>query len=252
MPTITTGRTLDQNGHPIDGTGFDYDSQDRLAELLDQRVSPIFSQPITGEWIFALNLSKDTHGEFERGVVIFRPGNSGPPEHIHPGYDEHFDIVQGEFIFKINGQERRAGAGEQLVVKKGTPHTFRCVGDRYGVVIGETRPAARIGEVISTLFGMAHEGALTPQGQPKLMQAMVIGSEYADDTVFTNPPPKIAIPVARALAPIGRLLGYRPTYPKYAQESWWNARVEQPGEARRANLETGRGQIGSVATGQAG
>jgi hypothetical protein len=81
------------------------------------------------------------------------------------------------------------------------------------------------------------------------MQAMVIGSEYADDTVFTNPPPNITIPVARALAPIGRLLGYRPTYPKYAEESWWNARVEQPGGTKRANLETGQGQIGSVATG---
>jgi mannose-6-phosphate isomerase-like protein (cupin superfamily) len=251
MPTLTTGRTLDQNGHPIDSTGFDYDSNDRLAELLNQRVSPIFSQPITGEWIFALILSKDTHGEFERGVVILKPGNAGPPEHIHPTYDEHFDIVQGEFIFKINGQERRASAGQQLVVRKATPHTFRCVSDQYGVVIGETRPAARIGEVISTLFGMAHEGALTPRGQPKLMQAMVIGSEYATDTVFTHPPPNITIPVARALAPIGRLLGYRPTYPKYAEETWWRARVEQPNESRGINFETGQVQPGSLASGQA-
>ena len=228
MTIITTGRVLDQNGHPIAGTGFDYDSDDRLAQLLDQRISPLFSQPVTGEWIFALILSTDTRGEFERGVVVFRPGNSGPPEHIHPTYDEHFDILQGEFVFKIDGRERRAGAGEELVVKKGTPHTFRCVGDQYGVVIGETRPAARIGEVISTLFGLAHEGALTSQGQPKFLQAMVIGSEYADDTVFTNPPPSIAIPVAKALAPIGRMLGYRPTYAKYAEETWWDAHVEQP------------------------
>jgi mannose-6-phosphate isomerase-like protein (cupin superfamily) len=219
---------MDRNGRPIEGTGFEYESGDRLAELLNQRVSPIFSQPITGEWIFALNLSKDTQGEFERGVVIFRPGNSGPPEHIHPTYDEHFDILQGEFLFKIDGKERSACAGEQLIVKKGRPHTFRCVGPTFGAVIGETRPAARIGEVISTLFGMAHEGALTRQGQPKLMQAMVIGSEYADDTVFTSPPPSIAIPMAKALAPIGRLFGYRPSDPKYADEQWWNARVEQP------------------------
>jgi quercetin dioxygenase-like cupin family protein len=228
MPILTTGRRIDQNGHPMDGTGFDYDSNDRLAELLNQRISPLFSQPVTGEWIFALILSKDTHGEFERGVVIFRPGNSGPPEHIHPTYDEHFDIVQGDFIFKIDGEERSAGAGKQLVVKRGAPHTFRCVGAKFGVVIGETRPAARIGEVISTLFGMAHEGALTLQGQPKLMQAIVIASEYADDTIFTHPPPGIAIPIAKALAPIGRFLGYRPTYPKYADEKWWSARVEQP------------------------
>ena len=243
MPTITTGRTLDGSGHPIVGTGFEYDSDDRLAELLNRRVSPLFSQPLTGEWIFGVVLSKDTHGEFERGVAIFRSGNSGPPEHIHPTYDEHFDIVQGEFIYKIDGKERHADAGEQLVVKKGTPHTFRCVGDRYGVVIGETRPAARIGEVISTLFGMAHEGALTPKGQPKFLQAMVTGSEYADDTVFTNPPPTIAIPIAKALAPLGRLLGYRPTYAKYAEETWWSTRVEQPLKTRQASLETGRSRL---------
>jgi hypothetical protein len=75
---------------------------------------------------------------------------------------------------------------------------------------------------------MAHEGALTPQGQPKFLQAMVTGSEYADDTVFTKPPPSIVIPMAKALAPIGRLLGYRPTYAKYGEETYWSARVEQP------------------------
>ena len=229
MPTFTTGRTLDQAGHPIDGSGFDYDSSDRLAALLDERASSLFSQPITGEWVFGLNLAKDTQGEFERGVIIFRPGNTGPAEHFHPTYDEHFEILQGEFIFKVDGKERKASAGDKLVVKKGTPHTFRCVGDRCGVVLGETRPAARVGEVNSTLFGMAHEGGLTPQGQPKFLHAMVIGSEYAEDTVFTNPPPSIAIPTAKALAPIGRLLGYRPTDAKYAQEAWWEAHVEQPG-----------------------
>jgi hypothetical protein len=88
------------------------------------------------------------------------------------------NIVQGDLIFKFGGKERRAGVGEHLVVQKGTPQTFRCVGDRYGVTIVETRPAARTGEVIATLFGMAHEGALTPQGQSRFLQAVVIGSEY--------------------------------------------------------------------------
>jgi quercetin dioxygenase-like cupin family protein len=228
MATVITGRTLDRDGRPIDGTGFDYDSEDRLAELLSQRVSPLYSQPVTGEWIFGLVPSRETNGEFERGVVVFRPGNAGPAEHIHPAYDEHFEIVQGEFLFSVDGQERRAGVGEVLASTHGSRHTFRCVSDGYGVVIGETRPAARIGEVISTLFGMAHEGSLTSQGRPKLLQAMVIGNAYADDTVFTSPPPAIAIPIAKALAPIGRLLGYRPTYAKYTDEAWWTARVEQP------------------------
>lgn len=228
MAALTTGRRIDQNGRPMDGTGFDYDSGDRLATLLSQRVSPLMSQPVTGEWIFGLVTTTETRGEFERGAGIFSAGNSGPPEHIHPIYDEHFDILVGDFIFKIDGQERTVSAGTQLVVSKGTPHTFRCIGSRPGVAVVETRPAARTGQVIATLFGLAHEGALTPEGQPKLMQAMVIGSEYSDDTVFTNPPPGIAIPIAKAIAPIGRLLGYQATYPRFLEPSFWNAHVEQP------------------------
>lgn len=228
MATITTGRRLNDDGQPIDGTGFTFESDDRIAALLKQGQSPLVSQPITGEWILGLVTSSDTNGEYERGVGIFPSGNSGPPEHIHPTYDEHFEVVTGSFVFKIDGQERTISAGEKLVVPKGTAHTFRCIGDDYGAVIVETRPAARTGEVIFTLFAMAHEGKLTPSGQPQFLHAMVIGSEYADDTVFTSPPPAVALTIARVLAPIARLLGYRATYPEYAQESYWRKRVEQP------------------------
>lgn len=231
MTTLTTGRIIDSNGRPVDGSGFEYESDGPLAELLNQRISPLFSQPVAGEWVFGLVSAARSGGEFERGVGIFPPGNAGPAEHFHPSYDEHFELLQGEFIFKVNGSERNAKAGEKLTIPKGTPHTFRCVGNIHGVAIVETRPAARTGEIISTLFGMAHEGKLTPQGQPQLMHAMVIGSEYADDTVFTNPPPAITIPLAKILGPIGRLLGYRPTYPKYAEENFWSAHVEQPERA---------------------
>ena len=41
MTRLTTGRRLDGQGRPVDGTGFDYDSDGRLAELLAQRVSPL-------------------------------------------------------------------------------------------------------------------------------------------------------------------------------------------------------------------
>ncbi len=228
MPMKTTGRMFDGIGQLIDGTGFEYDNEGRLASLLDQRCWMICSQPHTGEWVFGLILSNETAGEYERGVGVFRPGNSGPPEHIHPTYDEHFEIIQGEFIFKIGGVEQAAGPGEKLLVKKGTPHTFRCVGDMVGAGVVETRPAARTGEVINTLFGMAHEGKLTQGGQPKFLHAMVIGSEYADDTVFTSPPPAITVPMAKALAPLARLLGYRATYAEYQEEAFWRTRVEQP------------------------
>jgi quercetin dioxygenase-like cupin family protein len=228
MPMLTAGRKLDKNGQPLDRTGFVYDSMGRLAELLALRTSPLLSQPTTGEWVFQVVTPQSTGGAYERGVGVFPPGNAGPAEHFHPTYDEHFDAVQGEFIFTIAGQERRLCAGEQVLAPKGTPHCFRCVGHEVGTLVVETRPAARIGAVISTLFGMAHEGALTPQGRPKFWHAMVIAGEYPDDTVFTKPPPGIVVPMAKTLAPIGRMLGYRSNDDKYLAESFWRARVEQP------------------------
>ena len=109
------------------------------------------------------------------------------------------------------------------------------MGAEHGAVVVETRPAARTGEVIHTLFGMAHEGLITPPGQPKLLHAMVVASEYADDTVFTTPPPSIALPIARMLAPLARALGYRAVVPEYFEESFWRAHVEQPPESAAVN-----------------
>lgn len=88
---------------------------------------------------------------------------------------------------------------------------------------------------ISTLFGMAHEGALTAAGRPKTMHAMVILSAYLDDTLFTNPPPSVAVPVAKLLAPIGRMMGLRASYEKYSDEAFWRAHVEQPDTPRTAS-----------------
>jgi hypothetical protein len=38
--------------------------------------------------------------------------------------------------------------------------------------------------ILGILVLLAHEGALSPQGQPRFLQGMVIASEYADDTVI--------------------------------------------------------------------
>jgi mannose-6-phosphate isomerase-like protein (cupin superfamily) len=166
MADVITGRRLEADGQPVERTGFAYDSQGALAELLAQRVSPVYSQPITGEWIFAVVRGEDTGGEFERGVGVFPPGNAGPPAHIHPGYDERFEIIQGEFVFTIDGKDVRFGPGDRSVASMRSTHTFRCVGDQVGAVIAETRPAARTGDVIATLFGMAHAGLLNRRGHP--------------------------------------------------------------------------------------
>lgn len=119
-------------------------------------------------------------------------------------------------------------AGGRITIGKGIPHTFRCIDGGFGAVITETRPAARIGEIIPTLFGMAHDDKLTGKGNPGLFQAMAIGGELGSDTVFTSPPPALVSPLTRLLAPLARALGYRATYSRYRDDEFWSERVQQP------------------------
>ena len=228
MAILTTGETLDADGNPIPGTGFEYESDGYIAELLAERIGPIISQPALGEFVIPLVDGTENNGEFGRALVIFSPGNLGPAEHFHPNYDEKFEVISGEFLFTVDGKEQKAGPGDKLAAKKGVPHCWRNVGDDYGVAIGEAWPPARIGEVLCTLFGMAHEGKLTKKGQPKFLHAMVIGREYSDDTVFTSPPPFISSFLCMLFAPFARLLGYKSTEPRYLEDSFWEKHVNQP------------------------
>jgi hypothetical protein len=101
----------------------------------------------------------------------------------------------------------------------------------YGVLRVEKRAAAHIMAVISTLVGKAHEGRLKRQGQPELMQEMLISSEYADETVFTTTPSAITGTLVRALTSIGRMLGLRATDVNFLDADFWAADVEQSSPA---------------------
>lgn len=228
MGGITTGRTLDATGQPVPETGIDIDADGPIAAKLRERVGPLVSNPVTGEWVAALVSAEETGGEYAVGLGIFTTGNDGPPRHFHVGYEEAFRVVAGEFVIEQDGEEYRLSAGDEHVVPADAVHTFRNVGDDVGAVETTARPAARTGEVIMTLFGLAHEGKLNAAGQPGFMQGMAMTAGMADDTVFTSPPPAVTQPLARVLAPVAAARGYRATYPEYLRDEFWERCVEQP------------------------
>jgi len=222
------GRKLNAYGHPVDRTGFEYDEGGILDRLLAERNSVLISQPVTGEWIFSLESAEQTGGEYERGVLVLRPGNMGPPEHYHPSYEERFEVLQGEFVFLVEGEEVHASVGDRVVVAPGVRHTFRCVGDEYGALTGETWPAANIVEVLKTMFGMAHDERLLPDGRPHFLHAMVMARAFANNTVFTTPPPEIVLPLSYVVAPIAMALGVELIQERYLDDNFWWRVCEQP------------------------
>ncbi len=55
------------------------------------------------------------------------PGR-GPGPHRHP-YDEVQFIREGRGLYKVDGKEFEAGAGDILVIKAGEVHEFKNIGD---------------------------------------------------------------------------------------------------------------------------
>ena len=52
------------------------------------------------------------------------PHRDSPPLHIHHTEDEIFHVLEGEFLFKIDNQEHRLGAGQFILAPKGIPHQY--------------------------------------------------------------------------------------------------------------------------------
>lgn len=73
----------------------------------------------------------DTGGQLSLGIVTTPPG-SGPPLHRHTREDELFIIIEGIFRFVSDSEERAAGPGAVVWLKRGTVHTFQVVSETPG------------------------------------------------------------------------------------------------------------------------
>ncbi len=66
---------------------------------------------------------KDTE---EKLSVFEYIGNEkgGPPLHIHPNQDEIFYVIEGDYLFEVDGEKHRLTAGETIFLPRKVPHSF--------------------------------------------------------------------------------------------------------------------------------
>jgi mannose-6-phosphate isomerase-like protein (cupin superfamily) len=70
-------------------------------------------------------------------------GGSPPPAHLHPGQDEHFEVLSGEMQARVGGQSRTLSTGEELDVPRNTVHLMWNESDAETVLNWKTMPAGR-------------------------------------------------------------------------------------------------------------
>jgi mannose-6-phosphate isomerase-like protein (cupin superfamily) len=161
----------------------------------------------------------DTDGELLSFEQFVRGGTPEVPEHIHPRQEECFVVVSGRMGVRAAGREHILGAGEEVVVPPGTPHTFWNAGEEELHHVVELRPALEHEAFFETVFGLQRNGRFPVEGEgrpPNPLQGALLVLGYGN--YLAKPP----IPVQRALfgplVLLGRLLGYGNSYPEYSDD----------------------------------
>lgn len=175
--------------------------------------------PIAGERVTFLRRGEDTDGELVELELVADPFAAGPPEHVHENQDESFEILAGTVTGTLDGEPFTASAGESFVISAGTPHRWWNDGHEALRARVEVRPAMEIAEFLETVYGLAADGKTNAKGIPNPLQMAVIADHYWETNHLVSPPAPIQKLVFGLLAPIGRLIGYRASYPEYSSQS---------------------------------
>jgi quercetin dioxygenase-like cupin family protein len=69
------------------------------------------------------------------------PPKAGPPLHRHSREDESFYVLEGEYLFEVDGKQFHAGPGTFAFLPRGTAHTFQNVTDKPAKLLIITQPA---------------------------------------------------------------------------------------------------------------
>jgi mannose-6-phosphate isomerase-like protein (cupin superfamily) len=150
-------------------------------------------------------------------------GKYAIPEHFHPTWTETFEVLQGRARYRRGREEREAEAGERIVLPAGISHLHPWSAgaeELYVRHIAEAEPPDLAGltaslQAILTIFALAGQGRVNRRGAPNLLQLAVLAETTMPATYVPGPPPAVQRMLIKALAGVGRALGYRAVYPGF-------------------------------------
>ena len=168
--------------------------------------------PVTGERMTFLETTESTGGEYVLVELRAEPGGAVAAAHVHPSQRERFEVLSGRLAAKVGGRKVEARPGEALEVPAGIAHTWWNVGDKELVFRCEVRPALQFESLIETMFSLAADGKTNKKGMPNPFRLAVIANAHFDTVRLPVIPAWLQRVALAAGAPIGKAMGYGPTY----------------------------------------
>ncbi|MEO1257769.1 MAG: cupin domain-containing protein [Bacteroidota bacterium] len=139
------------------------------------------------------------------GLSMIEPGADGPPIHKHPSQEEIFRVLEGELQVYKKNQWTTLKAGEEIIIPKDTPHTFRSRNPDGCLFEYALTPKGNFTNMLKTFERMMADGKLVDNTslKSKIYLSMVF-MRHSSEIVSVSPPQF----VIASLSKIGKLLGY--------------------------------------------
>jgi len=171
------------------------------------RAGDTIENPITGERLTFVETASDTDGEVTVVEVTVRPDGFVAAAHVHPKQTEIFRIASGRMGVKLGRDKLEAGPGEVLTIEPGVAHKFWNAGEDDLVFVAEVRPSLEWESLIETMYSLAADGKTSKKGMPNPFRLAVIANAH-----FPVIPAWMQKAALAMGAPLGKALGYAPTY----------------------------------------
>jgi len=184
------------------------------------KVGMVFEDP--GETTEVLATPDETGDRYRVRLTVTPgggPGIRGFGPHTHPGLVEIFQCVSGTMTARLGRQISNLEPGDRLEVSPGIVHGFKNTGEEPLIVYVDMvftppgpRPEADLMAIGVAIAGLIRDGKASRwTGFPPMLQFAVIGEARPEAMKFTG----IAGLLMPSLAALGRLRGYRSTFPEY-------------------------------------
>jgi len=166
----------------------------------------------TGQRIVFRRTAADTNGALVEVESFLPAGQSAPPEHVHPFQEERVEVVSGIVFVRLGGRPCLLRAGDILIVPPGVPHAITNGGGDEAHLMWQASPALKTEAFLETMWGLAQAGKTDRHGVPGPFQRAVMMREFGNEIRLARTPWTLQRATFGLLAPLARLLGYRPRY----------------------------------------
>ena len=180
------------------------------------RSGDVLWNPLTGEKALLVESASETGGarivsDFAVEKGGFVPGG----EHVHDNLDEHFEVVQGQIAFVVDGREQRLSAGDSFTVTRGSWHRWWNAGEGEVRIRARVEPALRFEEAIAVMWGLCADGHTDREGKPSALLGALLATRFRDEIRFRQPPQLVQRMLLPPLAAVARRRGLEQTIERY-------------------------------------